>query len=204
MTLSDIPAFCITISDGRKNPCRERLKSQGVNFQFVEGIHGLTSGLLTCNPYTVDTPNAPYVLEHHQVAVFLTHWSLWKSLLLAQTMGWDKSPAYMIIEDDADFHPDWKRRVNAALKSLPDDWEYFAPGNCDTGVVPGAPGAYEVRPLGTHCYIIRGTALEKTVKLLYKVWAPIDLALYYDAFPHMKVFSLLPRCVDQLNMNLNP
>lgn len=209
MTLDQIPIFCISMPGERKTACSKLLTSQGIDFKFVDGFDGARSGLSTQFSYQVDHPTIEYHLTPRQIGIYLSHWNLWNGFQLALTNGWTNAPAFMVLEDDASFLPDWREKVSEALVTLGDDWDYLAPGNCDCGppnplVRLNSTDLYETRPLCTHCYVINTRALPLVIESLKRIWAPLDLALYYEAFPKMKVFSILPRCVDQVGMSLNP
>ena len=45
-------------------------------------------------------------------------------------------------------------------------------------------------------------ALPFVLRTLRKVWAPIDIQLQMECFPHMKTYAIIPRIVEQFNTEL--
>lgn len=207
MTIDQIPTFVISLreTDERREACRKRLTEQGVKFQFYLGINGPKAGLTTVHKYSHDHPDTEYRIDAKHVGLCLSHFGVWSAIAAAIDQGWTDAPAFMICEDDADFHADWKTRVNDALATIPDDWEMLYPGSCSCGDTVRNPSCgkdiYRAVPLCTHCYIVRRESVHKLIKTQDRVFAPIDISLYFATFPTTYVYAILPRCVDQI---LNP
>lgn len=59
-------------------------------------------------------------------------------------------------------------------------------------------------PTCTHAYIVYKKALEKLLMTQRDIWAPIDLALIFRSFPHLNVYTVLPRICGQRGQDIAP
>jgi GR25 family glycosyltransferase involved in LPS biosynthesis len=57
-------------------------------------------------------------------------------------------------------------------------------------------------PLCTHCYVVRKKALKTLIETNEKIYAPIDLQMYFNSKHHLNCFTIFPRVADQEGMNL--
>jgi hypothetical protein len=90
------------------------------------------------------------------------------------------------------------------MKDLPDDWEFFC-GNSNTLDKPGKIRASGSEyPFCTHAYIIRNEALGTLLTYCRDATLNVDLLLMRDAYPRLKVYTMLPRLVDQTGTFLHP
>ncbi len=67
-----------------------------------------------------------------------------------------------------------------------------------------APTEIAFGPTCTHAYIVYRKALEKLLLTQRDIWAPIDLALIFRSFPHLNVYTVLPRICGQRGQEIAP
>lgn len=127
---------------------------------------------------------------------WLSHRALWAALLLLP------DDAFLVVEDDARFAPDWRGRFDAAVRDVPDDWDVLYVGSCCTsGQRTHVKGEVyeEARPQCTHAYCVRRKALLPLCELADEVGVckPVDAMLAHHATPRLRVYTVLPRIADQ-------
>lgn len=187
----------------RTEKARAHFVERGVQAEFFTGIHAPTAGLSTSHTYELDNPGTGYKIGYKPTGIWLSHYMLWAALSIQQT-----EDRFMILEIDAQFHDDWKPRCIQALKDAPSDFDFLHIGSCCCGgkvntLIKGE--VWDVKyPACTHAYIVAKKCLPFLLTTLRKVWAPIDLQLILEAFPHLKVYCVLPRLVDQHDTVINP
>ena len=112
----------------------------------------------------------------------------------------------MIVEDDARFSQDWEERLKIAMEDVPVDFDIFLLGNSHTSDKPFTcicGDVYEVLyPFTTHCYIVRKKALDTLLTHCRDATLNIDLLLIREAYPKLKVYTMLPRLVEQRGTEL--
>ncbi len=203
------------------------------NVDYLLGRHKSTAGLDSDHLYMVDrgpgSPDAgvPYRMGKHPVNIWLGHYMAWQALKLAREEVW------LILETDAKFLPDWKARAQWAIKAVQrvdPDWDLLYLGSCNcrghqTVRVAGDDtlGLYVVHGSGPQCnhaYVLRAKAVPTFETTLRRVWAPIDIQQTSECFEHgrvlprslpfdattrrLKVYTVLPRIVDQWDTELTP
>lgn len=114
----------------------------------------------------------------------------------------------MVLETDAQFHEGWQQKLEEALKIVPSNFDFLYPGSCCTQDHPKTHVGGEVWEskciMCTHCYIVRRGVLPFMLKTIRKCWAPVDVQMQLEAFPSLKTFLMLPRCVSQFSTILPP
>lgn len=203
--------ICITLDDdyvrviGSNTPraaTRVHLAARGVDAQFFKGVDAAKLGLVTTHPYTFDDPNSTLIAEPRVVGCWLSHRAVWSACLLADLI----EDEFLIIEDDAKFPENWKERYEAARVALPPDWDVLFLGSCCTAGRPTrhvAGDVYEVEwPLCLHAYLVRRRALGTMVATQDDCWGPIDVTLFARTWPLLRVYTVLPRIIDQFDMVL--
>lgn len=179
---------------------REHLKKRGINASFIQGIHGETFGVLPSRPYNVDRPGTGQLTPISQVGLTLSHYMAW------QVCHHLPDEEFMILEDDAKFPEDWSERLHVAMTDLPDDWEIFligSSGSWDKEKTHVCGDVWEVRyPFCTHAYMIKRIALPMLLTCCRDATTKIDLLLIREAYPKLRVYTMLPRLVDQRGTDL--
>jgi hypothetical protein len=160
------------------------------------------SGLTTLHTYEVDAPGSGYRIGPKGVALcvsFLTFWTM--AMFLPEDH-------FFFIEWDALFDPNWRERAEQALRDVPPDFDFLFLGSCccegkPTTHVKGE--IYDVRyPMCNHAQIVAKKAMPTLLRTQRKIYAPADISLAFHAFPHLKVYTLLPRCANQSNTIIPP
>ncbi len=213
MTIDTIQKLCLSLPEKpkRKAAAQKHFDDNGLHgVTFLTSIHGEKSGIKTVNAYAVDDKTGSFKTGFHECAIYLSHYIAWQIAALgSQPTG--------ILEDDACLEPGWKDSLNAALRDIPEDFDFLFVGSC------GAAGAMKNQVKGNvwrisggvscfHFYIVSPAGAQKLMLGIRKMWAPVDLATYVDdplgghdsPFKRMKVFLVLPRKVTQFNTVIPP
>jgi len=162
----------------------------------------LVSGLTTLNTYEVDAPGSGYRIGPKGTALCVSFLMFWTAaMFMAEEYFW-------FIEWDALFHPDWRKRTEQALKDVPPDFDFLFLGSCCTKDKPTKHikgEVFEVKyPMCNHSQIIAKKAMPTLLRTQRKIYAPADISLAVCAFPHLKIYTMLPRCCDQSNTIIPP
>lgn len=159
-------------------------------------------GLTTLHTYEVDNPGSGYHIGPKSVALCVSFQAFW---IAASFMP---DTHVLFLEWDALFHPNWRERTEQALKDVPPDFDFLFLGSC---CCKGRPmkqvkgEVWDVRyPQCNHAQIIAKKAMGTLLRTQRKIYAPADISLAFHAFPHLKVYTLLPRCVDQHDTFIPP
>ena len=175
------------------------LKSSGIqDYKLFYGISGVRSGLEAGFTYDIDHPGSGYKINNKQLGCTLSHWILWNHL---EFVSRDSEDDYwMIVEDDVLFRDGWKEKVDEAIRDLPMHWDILYAGHCCIldkidGYV--REGLLVARPFCTHCYIVRKKALPILIEENEKIWAPIDIQMYFGSSKKLYTFAIFPRVADQ-------
>ena len=159
-------------------------------------------GLRTMHPYEVDAPGSGFNIGPKSVALLVSFQMFWCA---SQYMAEDY---FLFLEWDAKFQPDWKERTEAALRDVPPDFDFLFLGSCccmDRPRTQIKGDVWEVKyPMCNHAQIIAKKAMPTLLSTQRKFYAPADISLAFHAFPHLKVYAILPRCVDQFDTQIPP
>lgn len=181
---------------------------RGVDAQFFRGIHAPKLGIRTGKPYLVDGPppagQDPFIMSPSSVGCCLSHRALWAALLLLT------DDHVLVLEDDALFQDGWRERFDRALADVPPDFDLLYVGSCCTQdknrtLVRGE--VWDVRyPFCTHGYVVAKKALPVLVETYDAAgcYAPIDLSMVFHSLPKLKVYTVLPRILDQYGIEIHP
>lgn len=176
------------------------LAKRDVNALFIAGIHGETFGILGTRPYRFDAPKKGEVAGYRHTGLFLSHYMVWTVCSALSDR------AFMILEDDAEFPVDWKKRFDLAWKEVPQDFDILLIGssNCSDKEKKHIRGSiWEVKyPFTTHAYVVAAKAIPTLLDLMRDASMPIDIGLIHLAYPRLKVYTVLPRIVNQRNTEL--
>jgi hypothetical protein len=106
----------------------------------------------------------------------------------------------LILEDDAEFPPDFCPRVLAFLQSLPDDWDGLMIGGDHEGNTPTpvAPGIVRCRyTVRVHCYALRGSAAIEHVLRHYRQGRTFVDRILADLMGQLRFYAPEPFIVGQ-------
>jgi hypothetical protein len=181
---------------------QNHLRESGIAAEEFNCVSAALSGLKTVNPYEFDAPGQGWNVGPKAVALLVSFQMFW---MAASFMPDDY---FFFIEWDAKFLPDWKSRAEQAIKDTPPDFDFLFLGSCCCANKPTKHIKGEVFrvefPMCNHAQIIAKKALPTLLRTQRKFYAPVDIALAFHSFPHLKVYTLLPRCVEQFDTKLGP
>jgi GR25 family glycosyltransferase involved in LPS biosynthesis len=191
-----IPEHAKRLTEAKAH-CAERR----VPVEWIQGINSEACGLVHTHPYPNDG-NPNYLMPQRQVGCMLSHYMVWTAL---QVSG---DACALVIEDDAHFPDDWYSRTMRAILETPPDADMLLIGssNCDDKPKEQiGENVWEVKwPFATHAYVLWQKAIPVLLATQRDVWAPVDLSLYFRTYPKLRVFTVLPRIVDQRGTPLSP
>ncbi len=204
-----IRTFVLSLPDneapGRKAAAMAHFKSAKPplhDVQFFNGIHAERAGLATCHTYELDNPGTNFRMGFKPTGIWLGHIMLWSALMLVH------EDHFMILEDDAKFQDGWHTHFVQALQDVPPDFDMLYIGSCCTEHAPKTQiknRVWEVKyPQCTHAYVVAKKALPTLLRTNRKAYAPMDIAIMLHSAPSLKVYTVLPRIVDQWNTNIDP
>ncbi len=184
----------------RNEAAKRHLASRGLEPESIWGIHGETFGLLPSRPYNEDRPGCGFLNPISQVGLMLSHYMVWQ---VCQHLDDDK---FMILEDDAKFPEDWVDRFATFMDDVPQDWDILLLGNSNTHDKEKKQicgDVWEVfYPFCTHCYVVRRKALQTLLANCRDATLKIDISLIRNAYPLLRVYTCLPRIVEQRGTEL--
>ena len=197
-----IRPFLLTVPELRERTefIRAHFKEVGIEAEEFEGLSATESGLVTTHCYEIDNPGSGYRIGPKPTATWVGFWAMWSALKLLPDSH------FLTLEYDAKFHPNWRQRAERALKDVPRDFDLLYLGHCCCKGRPSrfiAGEVFEVKyPVCGHATIVAKKALPMILKTQRKIYASLDLSLAFHTLPHLKVYTLLPRCADQFNTDL--
>lgn len=177
-------------------------RERGIEAETFNGISAAVSGLRTIYPYEVDAPGSGWNMGDKPVATWLSFWALWSA--------WQYMPDdfFLQMEWDTQFPINWRERTEAALRDVPPDFDMLFLGSCCASDKPKRHISGEVfeckHALCGHATVIARKALPTILRTQRKVYAPLDLSLFFHTLPLLRVFVVLPRICDQFNTTLPP
>ena len=171
------------------------LDEQGIKWERFDGMDNQITRLNAKDPFEFD--RAGERLEAKHVAATLTHYLLWSM------MKYQPDESFVALEFDVRMVENWKSEFEVAMKDLPDDWDLVYLGSCcckdrETYRVGTSPNLYDVRyPLCGHAIMYRKKCLEILLTVHQKIDMPLDIAMYTRSLPLLRVYTILPRIVEQ-------
>lgn len=199
--------LCLTL---RETPeieakARQHFAERGVgDVTWIYGIHAAKAGLITTNTYDVDNPGSGYTIGGKGVGI-------WVSFIMTFQIALHMEGShFLFLEHDCCFDPDWKERAEQAMKDVPPDFDFLFLGSCclrDDKMKTHVKGdVWKVHfPMCNHCCVVAKKALPLVIeRLSRKAWAPLDIQLVREVFPHLSVYALLPRLAGQFDTFLHP
>lgn len=197
-------ALVLTIPEQpkRRHLALERLAGHGLQLHFVQGINGDVSGLRGTHTYEVDHPGTNYVIGPKTIGIFLGHYIAWAVR--------DAMPDEMvlILEDDAVLPPDFAARFNRVLLDTPEDWDMIFLGSCCTEGHPKTHrcgNVWDVKwPQCLHAYVMHKRAAPVLLSRCRDIYGPVDCVLKINEFYGLRVYTVLPRLVDQFETIIPP
>ena len=197
--------FCLSLLEtpGTIERAAAHFRERGiVGVEFIWGINGPLCGLATANTYDVDHPGTGFRIGSKLTGIYLGWYLAWSVL------NFLPDSHFLVFEQDADLHPNFKARMEQALRDVPADFDWLALGHCCTANKPKthiAGEVYDLRyPMCNQATVIAKKALPHILRTQRRLYGPQDCTLILDTFPALKVYTVLPRMADQLNTVLTP
>jgi len=196
-----VKAICICLPENpdQVEKARAHFASRGLEVEFFWGIHGQASGLTTSHVYEVDHPGSGYKIGPNTIGNWLAHYMLWSCLMRLP------DDRFLVLEADAQLPEDFGPRFDKALADAPKNFDFLHIGSCCVKghpfkKIPGNGNVVETKhALCTHAYVIARKCLPLVLRTMRKVWAPIDIQLMLEVYPHLHTYAVMPRIVEQLN-----
>ena len=184
----------------------KHLDEQGIKWERFDGFDNQITRLNAKDSFDFD--RAGERLETKHVAATLTHYLLWK------VMQYQPDDSFVALEFDVRFVEGWRERYELAMRFLPRDWDLVYLGSCcckgretlpiNMEIGSGGAGAivptgmFEVKyPLCGHAIMYRKKSLETLLDVHQKINMPLDIAMYHISLPKLRVYTILPRIVEQ-------
>ena len=198
----NIRAFVVTLQElpEKERFIQRHFKEVGIKAESFNGISAAVSGLETKHPYEVDAPGSGWVIGPKGVATWLSFYMLWSALqFMPETHFWT-------LEWDCQFPSDWRKRVEAALRDVPPDFDMLFIGSCCTKgaqMTRVSGDVYECKAMQCgHSTIIAKKALPTLLSTQRKVYAPLDISLKLHTLSLLKTYVVLPRICTQFDTQL--
>lgn len=194
--------FVLTVNRpiARFDATAKHLKELKIPF---ERFDGLDNQLCRLNPIdTFDLDRSGERIGPKHVAACLSHYMLWKCLSM------QPEDSFIAFEYDVVLSEDFRTRFHAVMKDVPDDWQVLFIGSCccegrEKKHIAG--DVYEVQyPLCGHALYLRKSALPILLQECQRIWAPLDIALFYGALTKLRTYTVLPPLVTQRGTPLPP
>lgn len=196
--------FCICLPENTEQieKARAHFTSKGIDAEFFWGINGPVAGLATSHVYEYDHPGSGFRMGAKPTGCWLSHYMLWNCLT---RMPEDR---FLILETDAKLHDDFTLQFSRALASVPQNFDFLHVGHCCLKGHPTKPVAGNVVETKhvqcTHAYVLTRKCIPFLLRTLRKCWAPIDVQLQLECFPHLATYAVVPRIVSQFDTDLPP
>jgi GR25 family glycosyltransferase involved in LPS biosynthesis len=196
--------LCLTLPEQPKRLARakERFAKHGVDVHFVQGINGYACGLKSTHPYEVDSPGSGYVIGEKPIGIYLSHYIMWSVC--------DAFPDeyFLLLEDDVILTDGFIEKMNQALNHTPKDFDFLFLGSCCTGGEYSRQiiaNIYEVHyPQCMHAYVLAKKAVPVLLRSCRDIYAPIDCLLRLRGFFGLRVYTVIPRMVEQFETVIPP
>lgn len=185
--------YCPEI-EGQRDEAEKHFNARGIGVDFVRGIHAMSAGLLCHKPHGLNG-TTDLINSYKHVGLCLSHYMCW-SILEA-----GKGSEGLILEADAKLPIDWHDRTEKVLADAPDDWDIILLGSSHTQDkerthIKG--DLWEVKyPFCCHAYLVRQKALPILLDVGRHVNMNVDIMLMKHVYPHLRVYTVLPRIVEQ-------
>jgi GR25 family glycosyltransferase involved in LPS biosynthesis len=192
--------YCPELPD-RKQAAEEHFKARKIPVEWVAGIHARTAGLSTRHYYDNDNPSLGYTIPAKHVGLCLSHYVVWSIIAHSQER------TALVLEDDAELPENWSSKLEHTLAEA-QDFDILLVGSCNTEDKPkqhiGASIWRIESAMCTHAYVVTRDACKRLIEQQRKIYAPIDIALLEQSYPHLKALTVLPRICGQRSTVLAP
>lgn len=202
--------ICITVPElkDERAAAEAHFKERGVAADFIDGIHGVKSGIDSTLPYEYDNPKSGFRVGPKIISLALNHYMTW----VACTLLPDET--FLILEADAKFPEDWRARLNQMMLDVPSDWDVIYVGSCNcTGKtfehIKGEVYKVNVSDFHScpHCsqsILYTKKAIRVAIETQRRFYVGVDLALIFHTLPLLNVYVVLPSITGQFGTHIDP
>lgn len=176
------------------------LDSLGIKWERFDGMDNQITKLLPVDTFDLDRVGERIGPKH--IAATLSHYLVWK------VMSYQPDDYFIVFEYDVRVGQTFDIDFRLACDSLPNDWDVCFLGSCccegrTTNRVDGP--IYEVHyPLCGHAIMYRKKALPILLREHQRISMPLDIAMFYQSLPKLRVYTVLPPLVTQHGTPLPP
>lgn len=171
----------------------KHLDERGVKWERFNGIDNQLCRLMPMDTFDLDRVGEKIGPKH--ICATLSHYLVW------HLMSYQQDEMFIVYEYDCRLPEDWQEQYNRAMSAVPDDWDILMLGSCCTQGRPTEhvhDNVYEVKyPLSGHAIQYRRKALPTLLREHQRIYQPLDIALFYNSFPKLRVYTVLPRIAEQ-------
>lgn len=192
----DLPrTFVLTVDRDIKrfNDCALHLDSMGIKWERFNGFDNQVCRLSPIDTFDQDRVGERIGSKH--ICATLSHYLIWK------VMEYQPDDSFIVFEYDVRVPDDFEIRLAAVLEYLPEDWDVCFLGSCCTEgreTTQVTLNIFEVKyPLCGHAILYRKKALPVLLREHQRIYQPLDIALFYNSLPKLRVYTVLPRLVEQ-------
>lgn len=163
------------------------LDSLGVKWERFNGVDNTVCKLLPVDTFDLDRAGEKIGPKH--IAATLSHYMIWK------VMSYQPDDSFIVYEYDVGLVPDWQQQYDRAMSVMPDDWDViFLGSGCRAGRETKhiAENVYEIKyPLAGHALMYRKKALPTLLREHQKISMPLDIAMFFQSFPKLRVYTIV-------------
>lgn len=178
----------------------KHLDEMGVRWERFNGYDNLRTRLSPLQTFDLDRVGERIGPKH--IAATLSHMAIWYVQL------YQPDDSFIVYEYDVELVPDWREQFERAMSVMPDDWDVaFLGSGCRTGRETKhiAENVYEIRyPLAGHALMYRKKALPTLIREHQRISMPLDIAMYHQSFPMLRVYTVVEPIALQRGTPLPP
>ena len=182
--------FCVTLRETpkRREEASKYFEQVGLKAEFFDGIHGESFGLKSTIPNYNILDGREYFITPGAVGCLLSHLTLWNIL---QHQPEDE---FLIVEDDIQLCEGFFEQFAKFKLDLPIDWEiayvgYILPKeSMDVATHVNEP-AVIVKPMCTHAYLVKKSALKILIETNQIAWNPLDMQIVERSLSKLKYYA---------------
>lgn len=194
--------FCVTLRETpkRKEEAQKHFEKVGLKVEFFDGIHGEKFGLKTTIPNYDKLPGREYFITQGAVGCLLSHLMLWNVL---QHLPEEE---FLILEDDVQIPENFEEKFSAFMDEVPKNWEmvylgYLIPGGAyGEGTTFVSENVITCRPVCTHGYMVKKSALKTLIETNQLAWSPLDIQILERSLPRLKHYAAKTPLITQCSV----
>lgn len=178
----------------------KHLDERGIDWQRFDGFDNERCQLSPVLTFDLDRVGERIGKKH--IAATLSHMAIWYVML------YQPDDSFIVYEYDVELVPEFQEQFDRAMSVMPEDWDViFLGSGCRTGreTIHIAENVYEIKyPLAGHGMMYRKKALPTLIREQQSIYQPLDIALFYQAFPLLRVYTIVEPIVNQRGTPLPP